>query len=248
MTHAAFDKEHRLTTDRISMRAEGKVTIEVALFLSLKSMFLRIFSALKAAAKAFPVPVPAVARVREGSSGAVRPSRRTAKSGSLDYESVSISAHGLLVDEEGDSGADREAGRERDRDRDRDEEVLTECSSTDDNITIVLSPLSLHPGIPPNSSIPAPLSDSGKATYSFLCNSPTAHIDLERAQSLEAFFRADSINVLSGEANLFCSDGLTMTLKRFSTSQSSALHSYSPIAFEPFSVLTTLLLLTILML
>lgn len=39
MTHAAFDNDHRLTTNRIVKRVEGKVTIEVALLMSILGMF-----------------------------------------------------------------------------------------------------------------------------------------------------------------------------------------------------------------
>ena len=204
MTHAAFDKEHRLTTDRIMMRVEGKVTIEVALLLSLKAMFLGIFAALAAAVKAFPMGG------RGSVPGTAAPSRSRSKMGTSEYEAVSVSRHGLMADEEKDGDIDRE------RDRDMYVKFADDGSNTDDEVTIIVSPHLNAPAaatskIPPSMLPP----DDGKVTYSFLNNTPTAHTDLERTQSLGPFFKADGINVLSGESSLFCSDGLTMVLKRY---------------------------------
>jgi hypothetical protein len=204
MTHAAFDKEHRLTTDRITKRVEGKVTIEVALLLSLKGMFLGIFAAFLAAVKAYPIggrgSVP-------GTETAV-PGRSRSKIDSSAYESVSVSRHGLMAEEEKDGGTDGDSDREM--------ELVREGSSTDDDVTIILSPQSLIADVSQSKSpftiLPC---EDGRVTYTFLTNTPTAHTDLERSQSQETLFKADGINVLSGEANLFSSEGLTLVLKRY---------------------------------
>lgn len=211
MTHAAFDKEHRLTTDKITKREEGKVTIEIALLLSLKAMFVGIYATLTAAVNALTEAIQA----RGSAPGTALAGRGTFKNDTSDYEAVSVSRHGLMAEEEKDGDRDMDREGNRDRNRDGEEDLVREGSSTDDDVTIILSPLSPIPAQHP-SKIPSSVlyPDDGKVAYTFLNNTPTAHTDLERPQSLGHFFKAEGINVLSGDANLFCADGLTMVLKR----------------------------------
>jgi Uncharacterised protein family (UPF0014) len=233
MTHAAFDKDHRLTTDRITMRVEGKVTIEVALLLSLKGMLQGIFAAFLAAVKASPIG----ARGIVSGTGITVSGKSRPKVDSSDRESVSVSRHGLMADEEKGGGRDGYIEMEM--------ELYREGSSTDDDVTVILSPHSLVADVSRSKSpfTVLPCAD-GKVTYSFLSNTPTAHTDLERPQSLGPIFKADGINVLSGEENLFCSDGLTMVLKRCTESSSTALHSgYRIVLIVPSSLTSFLLFL-----
>jgi hypothetical protein len=44
MTHGVFDNEHRLTNDKVKKRLEGKITIEYALFLSIKGFLISTYN------------------------------------------------------------------------------------------------------------------------------------------------------------------------------------------------------------
>lgn len=189
MVHAAFDNEHRLTTDRITKRKEGKVTIEVALLQSLKSISLSVSSL--------------VTRLI-----AYCASMRTTGTEPVDYAMLSASTHGLI---EGGAGGRRRGASNSE---------ITE----DDDVTITLSPTSLHP-IPNATSSPiaksSPTSirpDDGKVIYTFVPNTPSAYSDLDRALPAAPFFQAEGLNVLSGETPLFAPEGLALSLRRYGNS------------------------------
>lgn len=187
MSHAVFDSEHRLTTDRITMRKEGKVTIEVALYLSLKSLALSVVSLFNRVVSCCSL-------------------NRTVDRDPPDYALVSASTHGLM-DGEGE-GTGGKGG------------VL----NGEEDVTIILSPTSLYSPTPKDAISSAPKSsfailsvEDGKVMYTFVPNNPTAHSDIDRAvPTATPFFRAEGLNVLSGESPLFASEGLSLSLKRYS--------------------------------
>ena len=55
---------------------------------------------------------------------------------------------------------------------------------------------------------------NGKVSYVLSQNIPQGHGDLEKILSPDPFFRADAINVLSGEYPLFGANGLMLELRR----------------------------------
>ena len=188
MSHAAFDNEHRLTTDRITKRKEGKVTIEVALFLSLKSLALSVLS--------LGTRVVSYCTLT-----------RTAGTDPPDYAILSASTHGLMEEE----GAERgRKGTSNSEGGDDDVTIIlspTSLSSPKDSISSA-----------PQSSFAILSPEDGKVMYTFVPNTPTAHSDIDRAvpSSPTHFFSAEGLNVLSGESPLFSSEGLSLSLKRCS--------------------------------
>lgn len=253
MTHAAFDNEHRLTTDKITKRTEGKVATEVALYQSIKSLILSIINLFYQILHAWNTGTMtsllsifqsngSASDVAGSQMGSVKKRGREEGRGPVDYNMLPGSTHGLM-----DEG--RIYGKEENEDEnDNDTENGIENGShnknrikngskneskgengnmsvdDDDEVTINLSPSkspmhalngksSTLSSSPSSSSID--IIDTGKTSYSFLPNTPTAHTDIENtAPSSEIFFKAEGINVLCGESNLFSSDGLMLQLRR----------------------------------
>jgi hypothetical protein len=252
MTHAAFDNEHRLTTDKITKRTEGKVATEVALYQSIKSLILSIISLCYQISHAWNTgSMSSLLSIFQSNGnatdaagsqmGSVKKRGREEGRGPVDYNMLPGSTHGLM-----DEG--RIYGKEENEDDDENEEKngiengsdiknrikngsrsesMGENGNLnvddDDEVTINLSPSkspmhalngtsSTLPLSPSSSSID--IIDTGKTSYSFLPNTPTAHTDIESMISSEIFFKAEGINVLCGEMNLFSSDGLMLQLRR----------------------------------
>ena len=232
MTHAAFDDEHRLTTDKITKRIEGKVATEVALYQSLKyltsvtiNLVYQISAACSTGSYSSILSVfqsNVVERdVGVGQAGNVKKRGRREGRGPADYNMLPGSTHGLMDEgrifgkEEHENGHGSRNGSKR--------ENADTNTDNDDEVTITLSaPLSPIHKTDDAASVLSPSSSSssiddfenGKTTYSFLPNTPTAHTDIEVSVSSELFFKAEGINVLCGDMNLFSSDGLMLQLKR----------------------------------
>ena len=255
MTHAAFDNEHRLTTDKITKRTEGKVATEVALYQSIKSLILSMISLFYQISHAWNTGTMtsllsiyqtngSASDVAGSQMGSVKKRGREQGRGPVDYNMLPGSTHGLMdegeiygngiVENEDENEDENENGIENGSDDkfkikngSRNESKSENGSMSvddDDEVTINLSPSKspMHAlngksttlsSSPSSSSID--IIDSGKTSYSFLPNTPTAHTDIENtAPSSEIFFKAEGINVLCGESNLFSSDGLMLQLRR----------------------------------
>jgi hypothetical protein len=250
MTHAAFDNEHRLTTDKITKRTEGKVATEVALYQSIKSLILSIISLFYQISHAWNTgSMTSLLSIFQsngsendvtgGQMGSVKKRGREEGRGPVDYNMLPGSTHGLMDegriygkeenedDNENENGIENESdSKNRIKNGSRNESKGENGNMTvddDDEVTINLSPSkspmhalngksSTLSSSPSSSSID--IIDSGKTSYSFLPNTPTAHTDIENAVSSEIFFKAEGINVLCGETNLFSSDGLMLQLRR----------------------------------
>ena len=254
MTHAAFDYEHRLTTDKITKRIEGKIATEVALYQSIKYVTLNTINCVyhvsvacstgsyTSILSAFQSSVIGSGGGggggRGGGLGQAGDVKKRGREGRgegsdrgrvpIDYNMLPGSTHGLMDEgriygkEENENNNQNENGSRNESKREKND--LNNNNNDDDEVTITLSPSSspmhtkkgisstLTPSSSSSSSID--VSESGKTTYSFLPNIPTAHTDIENSISSEIFFKAEGINVLCGEVNLFSSDGLMLQLKR----------------------------------
>ena len=193
MSHAAFDNEHRLTTDRITKRKEGKVTIEVALFLSLKSLALSVLSLGTRMVSYCTLT---------GTAGTDPP----------DYAILSASTHGLM-EEEGEGAGRGRKGTSNSEGGDDDVTIIlspTSLPSPKDSISSAAK-----------SSFAILSAEDGKVMYTFVPNTPTAYSDIDRAvpSTPTHFFCAEGLNVLSGESPLFASEGLSLSLKRCSNAR-----------------------------
>lgn len=249
MTHAAFDNEHRLTTDKITKRTEGKVATEVALYQSIKSLILSIISLFYQISHAWNTGTMtsllsifqsngSESDVAGRQMGSIKKRGRDKGRGPVDYNMLPGSTHGLMdegriyakeeneEDNENDGieiGSDKEKKMKNGSRNENKSENRNMSVDDDDEVTINLSPSKspMHAingksttlsSSPSSSSID--IVDSGKTSYSFLPNTPTAHTDIENTVSSEIFFKAEGINVLCGETNLFSSDGLMLQLRR----------------------------------
>ena len=253
MTHAAFDDEHRLTTDKITKRIEGKVATEVALYQSIKYLALNTINCVyhvsvacstgsyTSILSAFQSNVSGSSGGRGGSGGgggsqagnvkkrSRGEGRGEGRGGPIDYNMLPGSTHGLMDEgriygkEENENNNENE-NENGGRDESKREKNDLNSNNDDDEVTVALSPSSspmhkrngISSTIIPSSSSSSSIdvSENGKTTYFFLPNIPTAHTDIENLISSEIFFKAEGINVLCGETNLFASDGLMLHLKR----------------------------------
>ena len=229
MTHAAFDEEHRLTSNRIVKRAEGKVTIEMAVLLSLKSSFVGTFSSISNIINKCKCLIYHLNPTSSSCSSSSPSSTSLSTSGQrglvlggvgADYKMApnGSSSHGFL-----DTETDVEAKEEEvDAVKDKIADVTTILGAKDPMLTSVehISPQksSIFQTIQIEKkkmlAMEQKLCCNGKVSYVFTPNIPQCNGDLEKSLSPDPFFRADGINVLSGEYPLFCANGLMLELRR----------------------------------
>ena len=187
MKHGAFDEEHRLTNNKIIKKLEGKITIEIAIWRFFKSILFTSIHIGSNFFNRFLMSHFTSSSGREGlGSDSVRPT--------ADYEMVQngLSSHGFLSTE-----TEIEIG-----------------TVTDDDVTITfggknsISTTQKVQGSVPEST------RAKKASHVLSENVPDGHLDLEMELSPDAFFKADGINVLSGDIPLFDGNGLMIQLRR----------------------------------
>lgn len=254
MTHAAFDNEHRLTTDKISKRTEGKVATEVALYQSIKGLIMSMISLFYQISHAWNTgTMTSLLSIFQSNGSASdiaggkmgndkKRGREEGRGRPVDYNMLPGSTHGLMDEgriygkeenendenENGngkgiENGSDNKNEMKNGHRKESKSENGKMSADDDDEVTINLSP-SKSPMHALNgksstlssftSSSSIDIIDSGKTSYSFLPNTPTAHTDIENTISSDVFFKAEGINVLCGETNLFSSDGLMLQLRR----------------------------------
>ena len=191
MKHGAFDEEHRLSTNKIIKKLEGKVTIEIAILRFFQSTF---FTSIEIASNFFNRYF--ISRFTS-SSGHGDELRSHSGNPPTDFDILpnGSSSHGFLSTE-------------------REVEIGT---VTDDDVTItfggknsILLPQKILGNVPESNG-------NNKASHILSENVPDGHLDLEMELSPDAFFNAEGINVLSGNIPLFDQNGLKFQLRRWET-------------------------------
>ena len=191
MKHGAFDEEHRLSTNKIIKKLEGKITIEIAVLKFFQSTF---FISIEIASNIFNRYL--ISRFTSSSSHGEE-LRSDSGNPPTDFDLLpnGSSSHGFLSTE-----------------REREIEIGT---VTDDDVTISFggkNPILFSEKILGN--VPESTGNN-KASHILSENVPDGHLDLEMELSPDAFFNAEGINVLSGNIPLFDENGLKIQLRRW---------------------------------